>query len=71
MNAQVRLAGRDGLAGQNLRNLSDATIREYARKVQTAVGRGELVVIFLHWGCNCEQTTCNILHHAVRAVQFA
>ena len=47
MDAQVRLA-RPGLPGQNLRNLSDATIAEYAGKVKAAAAQGELVVVFLH-----------------------
>ena len=47
MDAQVRLA-RPGLPGQNLRNLSDATIAEYTGKVKAAAAQGELVVVFLH-----------------------
>eukprot|EP01043_Picozoa_sp_COSAG02_P055135 COSAG02_NODE_6350_length_3630_cov_2.884452_4_plen_331_part_00 len=57
LNAQVRLAGQRGLAGQNLRNLSAEVIDEYSNKVRVAAARGEFVVVFLHWGCNWDWMT--------------
>lgn len=39
-------------AGQNLVNLTDEVTRNYAVKVAAAAAQGQVVVVFLHWGCN-------------------
>lgn len=49
---QIRLASAQTGPGQNVRNLTEAVIAEYQTKVGAAAARGEVVVIFLHWGCN-------------------